>query len=101
MLIISSICGPLAEESVFRGLWFAVLRRWGIGDGACIVATAIGFHVVHVVVYGLPNHPYFFILGVGFGVVFQRTGSLLCAFFAHSGYNLGVFLANAGLFELR
>lgn len=101
LIIISSTCGPLAEESVFRGLWFAVLRRWGMRDWACIGVTAATFHVVHVVVYGLANHPYFFVLGMAFGLVFQRTGSLLCAFLAHAGYNLGVFLTKVALLEMR
>lgn len=73
---------PLAEEIVFRGYLQGalqqVLPRW-----AAILAAASVFGAVHGLPYALPVG----LLGVAFGYVFARTGSLWPSVLVHAAHN--------------
>ena len=84
------IGAPIAEELAFRGLFYAALRRRGVGPVLTVVITAVAFALFH-----LEPTRIGVLLGVGLvlGVVRWRTDSLGAAMVAH-----GVVNAPAALF---
>ncbi|MBU0742249.1 CPBP family intramembrane metalloprotease [bacterium] len=83
-----TICGPVAEELVFRGLVFRIGRRhWRFLPSALISAL----------VFGLAHGEPWFLFGlVGLGVllahIYEQTGSLTACILTHSAHN-GISLA--------
>ena len=84
------VMAPLLEEPVFRGVMQTGLmrlmsgRRW-----PALVITAAVFSVVHwwavTSWHGLVP---LFVLGLVFGYVYERTGSLLTPALTHAGFNV-------------
>jgi membrane protease YdiL (CAAX protease family) len=89
---------PLGEEILFRGYLRSVLAaRWG--EVAAQWGQAIAFGLVHLAHYGMmPLQPVLIALwvpsmvGVGlvFGWVVRRSGSVWCAVAAHAVFNLAL-----------
>lgn len=83
------VMAPLLEELTFRGVLQTCLlrlfhgRRW-----AALLVTAAVFSVIHFWVitswHGLVP---LFVLGLVFGYVYERTGSLLTPVLTHAGFN--------------
>jgi membrane protease YdiL (CAAX protease family) len=79
----ATACGaPIAEEVLFRGYLHDLLRRWlpawpAIGVGALL------FGLLHGLAYALPIA----VLGLWFGWLRERSGSLLPAVFGHALHN--------------
>ena len=71
---------PIVEETAFRGLLFAALRKRGIGAWATIVITGVAFALFHF-------EPVRFLIllpiGVLYGWLRMRTGSLGAPIVAH------------------
>ena len=86
LLVLVTLVGPAAEEVFFRGLVHGWLRG-KIGAGRSIAASAILFAALH-------NDPvaFFPILGLGlvFGWVYERTGSLAAPVAVHMLHNAGM-----------
>ncbi|MBK7045428.1 MAG: CPBP family intramembrane metalloprotease [bacterium] len=86
------ICGPLAEEIIFRGLIHRVFSRtWG--PWPAIAASSIVFGLVH-------GEPWYLLglIGVGLMLAFiwEATGSLTACWLAHAvhnGISLGLMVA--------
>lgn len=79
------VCGavPLAEEGLFRGLLYPVVRRRA-GAGVAALTTGLLFGAVHLqVVNFLPIA----VLGVAFAVSVERTRSLVPAVVMHAANN--------------
>lgn len=88
------VLGPLFEELLFRGFFFALVRRLA-GAWAAIFGAAIPFALLHGVQY---EWSWQHLLLVGFaGVVFgfarYRTGSTAASALLHAGYNFTFFAA--------
>lgn len=86
--VFSITLGPLLEELFFRGFLYPVLaRRFGMARG--IVATALGFGLMHVVQYGYSwaSVLLIFLVGVVLGVVRARKNSVGAGFIVHAAYN--------------
>lgn len=88
-LIISAvILAPLVEEIVFRGVFQTSLlrlfngRRWP----TILIASAV-FAVIHWAVVPWQGLIPLFTLGVIWGVLYERTGSLLPPILAHAVFN--------------
>ena len=79
---------PLAEEIVFRGYLQGALRA-SIGPRAAVVAQGLLFGLVHGFAYALPIA----LLGVFFGWLRERHGSLLAPLVAHAVHNASVALS--------
>ena len=83
------LLAPLAEESLFRGLLFARLRR-GCGRTAAYLLSAIAFATIH-------GNPAGFVVYVWLGLVFawtlERSGRLWPAMLVHMGNNAFAFAA--------
>jgi membrane protease YdiL (CAAX protease family) len=88
-LIISAVIfAPLFEEIVFRGVFQTSLlrlfkgRRWL----ALLIASAV-FSVIHASVVPWQGLVSLFVLGLVFGYLYERTGSLLTPMLAHAVFN--------------
>lgn len=85
MGIMAVLVAPLAEEIMFRGFLFGVLKRYTDTYFAGLV-SAILFAAVHVHVgFFLP----LFALGVIFVIAYETTGCLLVSIFMHALFNGG------------
>ena len=92
-----AVAGPLAEELMFRGVIQTRLER-AMPVWAAVVLQAVLFGVTH----GTPvQMAYAFLMGLVFGLLRSRTGSILPGFAAHAAFNamndpLGLFSSAAG-----
>ena len=91
------LVGPLAEELMFRGVIQTRLER-AMPVWAAVAVQAVLFGVTH----GTPiQMAYAFLIGLAFGVLRSRTGSILPGFAAHAAFNamndpLGLFSGAGG-----
>jgi membrane protease YdiL (CAAX protease family) len=75
---------PALEETLFRGLLFGALRQH-VKFWPAAGASALLFATAHM---SLPGLAAYFILGLTFAAVFERTRSLFAAWAAHATFNL-------------
>jgi len=75
---------PAFEETLFRGLLFGALRR-NMKFWPAAAASALLFAIVHM---NLPGLAAYFLLGLTFAAVFERTRSLFAPWAAHAVFNL-------------
>ena len=75
---------PLIEEVVFRGVLFQSIKRYG-GGVVAIVASAVVFGVLHPGLFVKVN---IFFLGLVFGYLFDKTGSIVPGIVLHFLFNL-------------
>lgn len=82
---------PLAEEALFRGL---ILRGFALRYGATkgVLYSALLFGLIHMNPWQLPAG---LVVGVFYGWLTMRTGSLWPPIFAHFLHNLSATLAHA------
>jgi len=83
------VVAPITEEFFFRGLLQTALqsvighdKRW-----LSILPVAVFFGVIHLGAVPGAMVPVLVLLGVVFGWVYERTGSLWCAVLVHAGFN--------------
>lgn len=92
-----AVAAPLTEELMFRGVIQPRLER-AMPVWAAVVVQAVLFGVTH----GTPiQMVYAFLLGLVFGFLRSRTGSILPGFAAHAAFNamndpLGLISGAAG-----
>ncbi len=88
--LILLVCTGFCEELIFRGVMqraaYAALGRWAI-----IYVAAI-FAVLHIGYRSFADLLLVFVVGVVFGLIVQRTGSLLGVTLAHGLTNIMLFL---------
>lgn len=86
------VLGPLAEETVFRGVVLRALERRG--RRTAVYGSAAMFALIHLLD---PNTlvavPLFFVLGIVLGNEVLRTGRLGRAVAIHAGFNLMTVIA--------
>ena len=93
-----AVLGPLAEELTFRGIIQTRLER-AMPPWLALVLQAAIFGLVH----GTPiPMVYAFLMGLAFGFLRRRTGSILPGFAAHAAFNamndpLGLFSGTGGV----
>ncbi len=73
------VCAPVLEEILFRGLVFESCRE-RFGNGAAVLISALLFGLIHGVPVQIINA---FVVGLIFGYVYLRTGSLLSVILLH------------------
>jgi membrane protease YdiL (CAAX protease family) len=73
------VCAPVLEEILFRGLIFESCRE-RFGSGVAVLVSALLFGLVHGVPVQIINA---FVVGLIFGYVYLRTGSLLSVILLH------------------
>jgi membrane protease YdiL (CAAX protease family) len=81
---------PIVEESLCRGLGYALLEKWG--QPVAIGGTAVAFALAHGAVLDLP---WVLVTGLGLGYLRARTGSLYPCVALHATVNGIAVLASA------
>jgi len=99
-VLVAGIGAPIAEEIFFRGIFQSALiqRFWGFvaqwpADArrrppvaqrwGAMAVTSLLFCSVH----NLDHFPILFVLSLGLGYVYERTGNLWASIFLHAGFN--------------
>lgn len=86
-LIVGGFLGPVAEETLFRGIIYGFFRRWGAAIALIISASL--FALIHLVFSGAFIIP--FIGGVLFAAAYEREKSLITPIIIHTLGNLAIF----------
>jgi membrane protease YdiL (CAAX protease family) len=92
VFLLICVVPPVLEEVAFRGVVYGVLERY-VGKGEALVLSSVGFAILHLSVLSLFTHVP---LGLYFGWLRQRSGSLYPPMFAHFVHN-GLAVANVYL----
>jgi membrane protease YdiL (CAAX protease family) len=92
-MLLGCIVAPAAEEIIFRGYLYGVLKRCAGLVPAAIVSAAV-FAAMHV---SLSSLPALFLLALCFTVAYEATGSLLVNILMHAFFNLLNFLVIIGV----
>jgi membrane protease YdiL (CAAX protease family) len=77
------VIAPVTEELMFRGLVYGVTKRFTDRWFATIF-SALMFSIIH---FHVGSAPELFVLGVGFALAYEQTGSLLVPVFMHMFFN--------------
>ncbi len=81
------IAAPLIEEVMYRGILQRVMVQVGMGRWPAIIATSAIFALMHVDVAQWHAVAAIFVLSVGFGWVYEKTGRLAAAVTMHALFN--------------
>jgi len=86
-----AIGAPLAEEAIFRGQIFTALARTRLGFSGTSVLTSLAWSLMH---YSEPwlSIALIFVMGLIFGWMLYRFGSLWVTIVCHGAWNLGFAL---------
>jgi membrane protease YdiL (CAAX protease family) len=83
VVIFAALIVPIFEELLFRGFFQTSLRSLSDSPWVAIVFTSIFFAILHP-----PSHiPALFMLSVGLGYAYERSGSLLRPILMHILFN--------------
>ena len=82
------LLAPVTEEILMRGFALNGLKRT-YGSGTALLVSSLLFALLH---FNMVQTLSAFICGLILGILYLRTGSLLCCMLAHGGYNLISFL---------
>jgi len=88
MMVVAGVVAPAAEETIFRGYIYAVLKRYGGSLVAALISASI-FAALHLNMSSLPA---LFVLALCLTLAYEATGSLLVNIFMHSLFNLTMLL---------
>jgi len=80
-------CAPVAEELLFRGLGFSLLRPFG--RSAAIVGPAVLWSLAHALVEGLPI---FIVFGIGLAWLRERQNSTIPGMILHGTFNAAALI---------
>jgi membrane protease YdiL (CAAX protease family) len=83
VLALAIFVAPVAEEFIFRGYLYGVMRKYG-GRWCAIGTTSLLFAAIHL---HAPSFAGLFILGCLLAVVYERTGRLWVPIFMHMTFN--------------
>ena len=86
MLVV--LVGPFFEELLFRGWLYGGLRQYW-GDTKALVVSSALFAIIHADLWATPA---LFVLGMVFGTVYRRTGSLWSCILLHAMWNGTTFI---------
>jgi membrane protease YdiL (CAAX protease family) len=91
VMILAVVVAPLVEEMLFRGLFQTMVRSYLRRPWLSLTLTAVLFAVVHQ----NPEHwPALFVLALGLGYAYEKSGSLWQPIFMHALFN-GLTIASA------
>jgi len=82
------VFAPFFEEWFFRGFVFAGLSRSFLQPAGAILVTSLVFALLHALQYNLIGVATVFVLGLAFGIVRYKTGSLWSTMILHAAWNL-------------
>lgn len=87
-MVLAVFVAPAAEETIFRGYIYGVLKRYIGGVGAGLFSAGL-FAAAHMNVAALPP---LFVLALCLTLAYEATGSLLVNIFMHGLFNLSMLL---------
>ena len=88
-VLMGAAVSGIAEEAAFRGYVQSALEEWS-GPFAAILTTSVLFglaHFSHGAAFAIPRLPYYLAIGIIYGVLTWRTGSILPAMVLHASGN--------------
>lgn len=80
--LIVIVVAPIVEELMFRGVGYALLKRYG--RTAAVILVGIAFALIHGLVAGFPVIAAF---GIGLAYLRARTGSIYPCILLHGSFN--------------
>jgi membrane protease YdiL (CAAX protease family) len=86
--IVVILLAPISEEIAFRGLGFALLRRFG--NWAAVILVGLTFALVHGLLEGFPI---LFAFGSALAFIRWRTGSIYPTILLHASFNAIALIA--------
>lgn len=89
VIIMALIVAPVAEEVIFRGYFYGVIRRYG-GRIPALLTSSLLFAAIHV---HLPSLPGLGILAVILCLLYERAGSLWAPITMHAAFNASTIVA--------
>lgn len=92
-MLLGVVVAPVAEETIFRGYIYGVLKRYTGAVAAAVISAGV-FAAMHLSLSSLPP---LFVLALCFTLAYEATGSLLVNIFMHSFFNLFMFLLLLGV----
>jgi membrane protease YdiL (CAAX protease family) len=90
-------CGPVWEETFFRGFMLKGLKESFLGALGALFITSFLFAIIHPTADAF-SLLYIFVLGFIFGLAMLKTQSLYLSIFIHSIANLYLILSNEYFF---
>jgi membrane protease YdiL (CAAX protease family) len=84
MVIMAVAVAPVIEEMLFRGLFQTMIRSYVGRPWPAIAIASILFAVIH---QDTEHWPALFVLALGLGYSYEKSGSLLRAIFMHAMFN--------------
>lgn len=84
MVVLAVAVAPLVEELLFRGLFQTMIRSYVGRPWPAIAIASILFAVIH---QDAEHWPALFVLALGLGYSYEKSGSLLRAIFMHAMFN--------------
>ena len=81
--LVAVIAAPIAEELVFRGYMYGVVKRF-LGGGPALVLVASVFAVVHA---NVPSLLPLFLFACCLTLAYETSGNLLVSMTMHAGFN--------------
>jgi membrane protease YdiL (CAAX protease family) len=88
VILMAVVVAPVAEEVIFRGYFYGVIRRYG-GRIPAILVSSLLFAAIHV---HLPSAPGLFLLAVILCLLYERTGSLWGNITMHAAFNASTII---------
>lgn len=93
MYVSTSLCAPIVEEFIFRGIIFKCFRvRFSFWISACV--SAILFAALHMDAYAAVGT---FLMGIVFALLYETSGNLILNVMVHCAYNSFVFYVLASM----
>jgi uncharacterized protein len=90
--IATVVFAPAFEETFFRGFLFVGLRQSQLGAAGTIFLTAATWAALHALQYNLFGVAQIFVLGLVFGIVRLKTGTLWSTLILHAVWNLAAMV---------
>ena len=91
VIILILLVTPVIEEVLYRGLLQEAIRRCMLTTGdspwLAIIITSIIFALMHGAVVDLRGLIALFVLSLGFGWIYLKTGRLMASIVMHAGFN--------------
>jgi len=91
LIVLAVAVAPLTEEMIFRGLFQTMIRSYLGRPWLAITMTSVLFAMVHG---NLTHWPALFVLSLGLGYSYEKSGSLFRPIFIHSLFNGMAVLAS-------
>lgn len=100
LIVIVVFAAPIVEEVMYRGLVQESIGQLGVSRWTSIVLTSIFFALMHLPVVEPHALVMLFVLSLGFGWMYEKTGRLAAPIAMHAAFNAGnlalVMVAGAG-----